>query len=59
MEIQEFNDGYCLTHNSKDYLYKGKSEDVINMISEKVKELLKRDLELLKQKIMQENNILI
>lgn len=40
MEIQEFKDGYCITHNGVDYKYKGKSEDVIKMISEKVKELL-------------------
>mgnify|MGYP001597198681 CR=1 FL=1 len=56
MEIQEFFDGYCLTHKGIDYKYNGKSETVINMISEKVKELLSKDMEELKKQILRDNN---
>lgn len=57
MEIAEFKDGYCLTHKGVDYKYQGKSESVINMISEKVKELLNKDLEELKRQILIDNHI--
>lgn len=40
MKIEEFKDGYCLTYKGKEYLYKGKTEDVVDMISKKVKQLL-------------------
>ena len=58
MEIQEFIDGYCLTHKGTDYKYQGKSESVINMISEKVKLLLNKDLEELKKKVLRDNHLL-
>lgn len=57
MNIKEFTDGYCLTHNGKDYKYQGKSADVINMIAEKVKELMLKDLEVLKRKVLTDNYI--
>ena len=57
MELKEFSDGYCLRHKGKDYLYQGKSNSVIDMIAEKVKELLKNDLQLLKNKILKDNHL--
>ena len=57
MELKEFSDGYCLRHKCKDYLYQGKSNSVIDMIAEKVKELLKNDLQLLKNKILKDNHL--
>lgn len=53
--ITEWTDGYCLTHKGTDYKYQGKSESVINMISEKVATLLKKDLEELKNKLLKDN----
>ena len=55
MEIQEFLDGYCLTHKGVNYKYKEKSDDVIIMIAEKVKTLLLKDKEELKKKILSDN----
>lgn len=55
MEIQEFHDGYCITYKGEDYKYQGKSERVISMVSEKVKELLLIDLELLRKKVLSDN----
>ncbi len=43
IEISTWSDGYVLTHNNKDYKYKGKSDDTIKMISDKVQELLLKD----------------
>ncbi len=43
INLETFDDGYILTHNDVDYKYKGKSDDAINMISDKIKELLKKD----------------
>jgi len=58
MEIQEFSNGYCITHKDEDYKYKGKSSQVILMIANKVNELLLKDLDQLKKKIMEDNSIL-
>jgi hypothetical protein len=55
MEIKEFKDGYCLTHKGVDYKYQGKSKSVVDMISEKVKYLLIKDIEELKKKILSDN----
>jgi len=57
IKISEWFDGYCLTHNGIDYKYQGKSESVINMISEKVESLLKKDLEELKKSILKNNHL--
>ncbi len=57
MEIEEFSDGYCLTHKTIDYKYQGKSKGVIDMIAQKVKNLLEKDLEELKSKLLKENFI--
>jgi len=40
MEIKTFSDGYSLTFGGKDYKYKGKKDYVIQMIADKVQELL-------------------
>jgi len=58
MNIKEFNDGYCLTHNNKDYMYSGKSENVINLISLKVKELLLEDRTNLINKTLREKHLI-
>ena len=55
MEIQEFHDGYCITHKGEDYKYQGKSDKIVSMVSEKVKELLLIDLELLRKKVLLDN----
>lgn len=42
MEIVEFKDGYYITYEGKDYMYYGKTTDVVKSISEKVRELLSK-----------------
>lgn len=43
MKIETFKDGYILIDGDKEYKYKGKADYVIDMISDKVKELLVKE----------------
>ena len=43
IKIITFSDGFIITHKGKDYKYRGKDDECIKMISEKIHELLIKD----------------
>jgi len=55
MKIEEFKDGYCITHKDKDYLFRGKSNNTVVEVSKKVQKLLLKDMEELKRQVLSDN----
>lgn len=58
MQIQEFKDGYCISHKGVDYKFYGKNERSLKLICEKVKCLLNKDIEELTKQVLIDNHLL-
>jgi hypothetical protein len=43
MKIEEYSDGYCITHKGVDYKYQGKSDDVLELMLNRIKLLLRNE----------------